>query len=279
MKLACQAILGIALLVAVAAPVRAQTPECDGEFFTDLTHEVTASQKVEISRTLRKAAESSRVHPMLVVVRHMSDWPSLPQDASGFATQLAQEWKVGEASTHQGVLALFAIGDRQFFVARTSNVSQGVSDTIAAGFRGRTSEALKSGDVGHAMTLAAESIAVSLPAAVSGRVVTTTTRHSRVGGDWFGFGTILGILFAIWILQSFVNSWRGWGWGRSYDGYGNDGWFSGFFWGSMFSNWGSSSGSSWTDTTTTWFDSGSSGGGFDSFGGGSFDGGGSGGSW
>lgn len=162
-------------------------PEYDGEFFTDFTHRVTGRKKTEVSRVLRLSAETSLVHPMLVVVDRLADYPDMPQDIQQFATRLANEWRIGESTSKKGLLALFAIQDRAFFIARTDNVEQSVLDRIRAAIGGRTTDALRRGDVPTAMLLAAENIATALPPSaapttVTTRTVTRTRREVRSSG-------------------------------------------------------------------------------------------------
>jgi uncharacterized membrane protein YgcG len=303
-------LLGTLLVFATRAG--AEVPGYEGEFFTDLTHRVAARDQVEISRTLRVAAQSSRVHPMLVVIDHMSSYPTAPQEIGGFATALINEWKVGDVDTKKGVLVLFSIDDRRYFVGKTTNVDQSVTDSISRGFASGTLAALKQGDLTRAMSLAARNMASALPAASSTtssagahtvtrtththQVTPTVTYNSSSSSSPIGCFTLMIILIVgMALLRAFA--------GRSYysggyygGGYGGGGFGSGFLTGGLLgylfgssgsSSWGSSgwtSDASYTDTTTTdsWSsgsDNSSGGGGFDSFGGGSSDGGGSGGSW
>lgn len=210
--------LGLALLLTVVIPATAQAeiPEYDSEFFTDLTGQVTGKTKMEIRKTLRVGSEASRVHAMLVLVNAMGDYPELPQDILPFATQLANEWKIGDHETHKGILAVFALSDRKFAIAKTSNLDTTVTDGIKAAVGGRVSDKLKAGDVPKAMLLAAETIADKLPeferpksstaaAPTHTKTVTrtTTTRQptvtyapTRRSSGW-GFGWIFGILVIV----------------------------------------------------------------------------------
>jgi uncharacterized membrane protein YgcG len=196
-------LLGVALLpvllFVLATPARTQgaagVPEYEGEFFTDLTHKIPVKDKVDIGRTLRNAAQVSMVHPMLVLIDKMSAYPSMPQEIKGFANKLATEWKIGEVSTKKGILALFSVEDRKFFIARTKNLDQSVTDQIRDGFKGRAVETLKSGDLNRAMKLAADTIATTLPAGIAarsttprntgGHTITRTTHEHRVGAPTY----------------------------------------------------------------------------------------------
>lgn len=307
-------VLMTALAMAVSPASAAEAPDYDGEFFTSLRAEgLHGRTKVEISKTLRLAAQASRIHPMLVVIDRLSDFPRMPQTIDGFATALAKDWKVGDAETKKGILVLFSIGDRKLFVSKTANLDQSVSDAVAKAMGGKVTDALREGDVTRAMKLAAGAIAETLPdqgsslgAAGGGKVrtVTRTTRtrtpfggYSRRGGRGLGGGFgCFGILIMFLVVSSIIGSLTGrGGWGRGMGGGyygGGGGFFSGMLAGGMlghmfgggYGGWGGGyggGGGGFTETTTTesWTDSGGGGGFFDSFGGGDFDGGGSFGEW
>jgi uncharacterized protein len=248
------AVAGLVLVLA-AAPARAQVPDYEGEFFTDLTHSVSARQKVEISRTLRVAAESSRVHPMLVVVDRMASYPDLPQNEKDFATRLFEEWKIGDATTKKGVLALFSIGDRKYYIVKSTNVDQSMTDSISDGFKQGTLTALRDGNVTKAMTLAAQTMATSLMQSPAPRSVTSTPVHTftrtthdhHVDGQavpWtppshsYHVGTgggaccffIIGSFLLLWFFVFVIRSLTGTGgYGPNYGGYygGGGGYYGG----------------------------------------------------
>ena len=305
-------VLMTALALAAPPMEAAEAPDYDGEFFTSLRAEgIHGRTKVEISKTLRLAAQASRIHPMLVVIDRLSDFPRMPQTIDGFATALAKDWKVGDAETKKGILVLFSISDRKLFVSKTANLDQDVSDAVSKAMGGKVTDALREGDVTRAMKLAAGAIAETLPdqgsslgAAGGGkqRTVTRTTRtrtprggYSRRGGSGIG---CFGIMIIFMVLSSIIGSFTGrggWGGGMRGGYYGGGGgFFSGMLAGGMLGHmfggghggWGGGygGGGGFTETTTTesWTDGGGGGGGggfFDSFGGGDFDGGGSFGEW
>jgi uncharacterized membrane protein YgcG len=142
----------------------------------------------------------------------------MPQNAQGFATKLANDWHVGEQTTHKGVLALFSIKDRGYFVAGTTTLDAGVTDRISAGFASRALGELKRGDVGRAMTYAAESIATSLPEAPAAggtrtnhtTTTRTTTTHSGTGSPGgrsrgsSGVGVVAAFTFLVMLVGVFV---------------------------------------------------------------------------
>lgn len=276
-------------------------PDYEGEFFSDLTHSIHARQKVEISRKLRVAAQTSRTHPMLVLISRMNQYPSMPQTIDGFASTLAQQWRIGDQQTKKGVLVLFALLDRKFYVARTGNVQQRVSDAIARGLSGSmVREALGAEENGRAMMLAADVIAEQLtataPAASTGRGGVSrryVDRHRRRGGGPSLGGLMCPGFIVLMIIMSVMGMFRGrrHGYGPGYrgigyggGGFGGTGSFlggmaTGGLLGYMFGGGGSrlfGGHHSVSGGDSGW---GGFGGGFDSFGGGGFDGGGSFGEW
>lgn len=148
-----------------AEQVAPSLPEFENEFFNDLSGSVSNAQKIEISRNLRLASESSQIHSMIVVIKSVSDYPGLPQEVHPMAVQLARERKIGSQKTHQGLLALFALEDRKFTVANSNNVSPKIAESIRDAFNGRVRARLKDGQAGQALVFASEDLASLLPKA------------------------------------------------------------------------------------------------------------------
>ncbi|MEZ0230949.1 MAG: TPM domain-containing protein [Planctomycetota bacterium] len=231
--------LAAGLVLAAALPARAQSPEYEGEFFSDFTHQIPARTSVEISRTLRLAAEQSKIHPMIVVIDSLTSYPNMPQDVKPFATKLVNDWKLGDVDTHKGVLALFSITDRKFYVEHTDHLDSSIPAAISKAFSGATAQALKANDVPRAMQRAAEAIASSLPRAASSQPsgtstpthTKTVTTHSHQatgsnvpytppttwsssgsGGSGFSigcFGFIIASIVIVWILSTIFKAFTG----------------------------------------------------------------------
>jgi hypothetical protein len=140
-------------------------PEFENEFFNDFSGSVSNSQKIEISRNLRLASETSQIHAMIVVIKKVADYPGLPQDVHAMALQLARERKVGSQKTHQGLLALFALEDRKFTVAHSANLSPKLAESIRDTFNGRVRAKLRDAQTGQALVFASEDFASLLPKA------------------------------------------------------------------------------------------------------------------
>lgn len=140
-------------------------PEFESEFFNDFTSSTSSSQKIEITRNLRIGSESSQIHAMIVVIRKMADYPSMPQEALALASRLAQERKVGSQKNHQGILALFCLEDHKFAVAKSNNLPQSLSDSVKDALSTRMRTKFKEGQFGQGLVYAAEDIASSLPKA------------------------------------------------------------------------------------------------------------------
>ncbi len=140
-------------------------PEFENEFFNDFTSSASSAQKIEITRNLRLGSESSQIHTMIVVIRKMADYPSMPQEALALASRLAQERKIGSQKTHQGILALFCLEDHKFAVAKSNNLPQSLSDSVKDALSTRMRNKFKEGQFGQGLVYAAEDIASSLPKA------------------------------------------------------------------------------------------------------------------
>jgi len=140
-------------------------PEFENEFFNDFSGSVSNSQKIEISRNLRLASEASQIHAMIVVIKKVADYPSLPQEVHAMALQLARDRKVGSQKTHQGLLALFALEDHKFTVAHSTNLSPKLAESIRDTFNGRVRTRLRDGQTGQALVFASEDFASLLPKA------------------------------------------------------------------------------------------------------------------
>ena len=143
----------------------ASLPEFENEFFNDFSGSVSNSQKIEISRNLRLASETSQIHAMIVVIKRVADYPGLPQDVHAMALQLARERKVGSQKTRQGLLALFALEDHKFTVAHSTNLSPKLAESIRDTFNGRVRAKLRDGQTGQALVFASEDFASLLPKA------------------------------------------------------------------------------------------------------------------
>ena len=140
-------------------------PDFENEFLNDFSGSVSNAQKIEISRNLRLASETSQIHAMILVIKKVADYPDLPQDVHAMALQLARERKIGSQKTHQGLLALFALEDRKFTVAHSTNLSPKLAESIRDTFNGRVRAKLRDGQTGQALVFASEDFASLLPKA------------------------------------------------------------------------------------------------------------------
>ena len=141
-----------------------KVPDYQGGFITDFTKTIPSKQRVLISRTLRMASQSSRIHVMLVVINKMADYKQMPQKIGKFAAKLAQEWKIGNAKTKQGLLLLFSLRDRKFFISKTSNLPLSLTEKIRNGVVKRAIIHLKKKETAKAMAVIAKVVLESVPA-------------------------------------------------------------------------------------------------------------------
>ena len=132
-KLGIWLLAGLLLMLPTVgfAQVRADAegvPEIQGEFLNDYTGKITGIRKVEISANLRKGSRVSRLHPVLVVMNKLGDFPKMPQKIDDFAVELAQKWK--DKLDNIGVLILVPLESRKVFVAKDKEVPQSLADSI-----------------------------------------------------------------------------------------------------------------------------------------------------
>jgi hypothetical protein len=290
---------------ALAQQNAAGFPEFENEFFNDFSASLSNAQKIEISRNLRLASESSQIHSMIVVIKKVADYPGLPQEIHSMALQLARERKVGSQKTHQGLLALFALEDRKFTVAHTSNLPTKLAESIRDAFNGRVRAKLKEGQTGQALVFASEDFASLVPKASKTGVVGAPAtraplasqpekvRSESAKDSGFGAGTWIMIIFGGYVLLSLLGRLFSGGGGIGGGGAGWGGFLGALLGGGLLGYWLGNSSSNASDSHSSGGGLGGSGsdggsdssdsGGFDSFGGGDFgggsDGGGSGGDW
>lgn len=138
-------------------------PELLGEFFSDDARLVDASTHRHIVREMRMTLRDSQIHVVLAVIEQMSDYPELEQDIEPFTEAVAKYWEIGESRSKQGILVLFSIKDRKFFVSKTKEMSESLTDEIKEGLMGLPVQALKQGNVSLAMRRAANVLIEMVP--------------------------------------------------------------------------------------------------------------------
>ena len=138
-------------------------PELQGEFFSDDASLVDLNSRRQISREMRNTLQDSKIHVVLAVIKQMSDYPDLNQDIGKFTEEVAEHWQIGEAKSKLGILVLFAINDRKFFVAKTKEMSERLTDEIKEGMMGLPVKALKQNNVSLAMKRAANVLVEMVP--------------------------------------------------------------------------------------------------------------------
>lgn len=146
-----------------AAVQQGKYPELQGEFFSDDANLVDVETRRQISREMRATLDDSKIHVVLAVINQMSDYPELDQDIEKFTEAVAEHWQLGEAKNKQGILVLFSIQDRKFFVAKTKEMSTRLTDEIKQGMMGLPVQALQRNNVPLAMKRAANVLVEMVP--------------------------------------------------------------------------------------------------------------------
>ena len=255
--------LVLALLVAVLAPV-AQAQRVDvipssEQWVTDQAGLLTPSEEDALSRTLRFYADSTSTQIVIVTLPDLRGNP-----IAAYATELGQQWGVGQQGQDNGAVILVSRDDREVFIATGYGLEGAIPDAVASRIvRDILVPNFKQGRFYTGLDVAVNALILAAAGEFTADESPLAYTDPEAGEDVFG------LLFIIFIIIMFVVSSigrrGGGGGGRRYRGHGGP---PVILWGG---GWGSGGG----------FGGGGGlgGGGFGGFGGGGFGGGGAGGSW
>lgn len=237
-------------------------------YVSDLAHVVDPQSKDQLENLCTQVERQLGVQFAFVTIDTIGDEP-----IRDFALELARKWGVGPKKDNQGVLLLLVINDRKSDI----ETGRGIEPYITDGFAGGTLRAmrpdLRAGDYGHALLVAAQTMAGQIAQgkgmAFSAEIPPSARRPARAERSSGGIPLpliVLGIFVLLLLLSAGAR--RGGGgsgclWfllgnmlGGGRGGWGGGGWGGGGF--------GGGSGG---------------GGGFGGFGGGDFGGGGASSNW
>jgi uncharacterized protein len=271
----------VALVVALASPVAAQTfPQLTGRV-VDQAHLLTPAQVADItSKSVALQAQSGRQF-VVATVNSLEG-----REIEDYAYRLGRYWKIGTAKENDGVVLLVAPKERKVWIATGYGAGGFLTDAMAGVI---TREAIlprfKAGDMGGGITAGADAIIkqMSLPPEEAQKNVASAEQAQKQRQH--SGGNPLPVIFWFLVIGFVVLSHFRRGAGRRYRarGGGVSPWV--VLWGlNAFANSGRrggfGGGSSWGGGGSSWA-GGGGGGGFGGFsgGGGSFGGGGAGGSW
>ena len=262
----------LAFLLLFAAPACAETvdklPAPTG-YVSDFAGVVDAGSRQRMEQLCTELDQKAHAQIAVVTIHTLEG-----DTAANFANRLEEKWKVGPKATDKGVIMLFAIDDHKRWIEVGYGL-EGILNDAKVGDIGRSMvPQLRQQEYGPAIYGGLKQIADVIAADAN---VTLTEPASAPRPQYgreevnIGFGTVLRVLFFLFVLLMIFGAGRGGGGGRGLMWFllGNflgsqgrrDDWRGG-------GGWGGGGGGG-----------GSDGGGFGGFGGGSSGGGGAGGDW
>lgn len=250
----------VALLCAPAVYAQDVLPST-GRIVTDNADMLSDTEEKQLTRMLRYYADSTSTQIVIVTLPDLGG-----QDIAAYATELGQQWGVGQQGKDNGVVMLVSRDDRQVFIATGFGLEGAITDAEASRIiRYVVTPNFRSGAFYEGLAGAAD----ALIAAAAGEFTVEEQRASPQGQDIVGM--IFFLLFIIIIIIAAVqNRKRGGGGPRRRDVFPV-----------LFLGMGHHLGGSGGFGGGGGFSSGFGGGGFGGggFGGGGFGGGGAGGGW
>ncbi|MBO0934360.1 TPM domain-containing protein [Fibrella aquatilis] len=247
----------------LSAPLLAQTVPDDSlpnrpnppRLVNDLVGMLSPSEVQQLERKLDTYNDSTSTQITIVVVKSTGQY-----EAADYAFSIGRKWGVGQKGKNNGLVLLWATGNRKLYIATGYGLEGAIPDAIAKRIIGQI----------LAPNFKQQQYYQGLDEATTEMIRRLSGEYKadpRDSGDDTSMGEILFWLFIIAMVIFFIS--RRSGGGRGGSGYRGGGMFLPY---TTFSGWGSSSGS--------WGGGGDSGGGgFGGFGGGSFGGGGAGGDY
>lgn len=230
---------------------------------TDFTMTLNQEETSNLERKLRAYNDSTSTQIAIVVVKNIGDY-----EISQYAIELALKWGIGQKGKNNGLLILWATGNRKVYIATGYGLEEKVPDAIAKRIVNQLIiPNFKLGQYYQGLNLATDEII----ARMSGQF------ESEASGD--GEFPVFLFILIIFLIIGFIliiigiikkNGGKG---NRFNDGNRGGGFGGGLPW--IISSGG---GSSWGGGGNDW-GGGDSGGGFGGFGGGDFGGGGAGGDY
>ena len=251
----------LTLLLGLAAPVvsahQVQVIPPSEQWVTDRADMLAASEEQALSQTLRYYSDSTSTQIVIVTLPDLAG-----ADIATYATELGQQWGVGQQGKDNGVVILVSRDDREVFIATGYGLEAAIPDAVASRIvREIVVPNFKQGRFYAGLAGAVDALILAAAGEFTAESPSTYAPPDQ-GEDIFG------LLFVIFIILMFIVS----AMGRHGGGGGGRRYRRGS--GPPVILWGG-----------TWGGGGSGGGGFGGggfgggFGGGGFGGGGAGGSW
>lgn len=250
--------LFVMLLVGLAAPAvlaqRVDVIPSTRMWVTDRADMLSVAEEQALTQNLRFYADSTSTQIVIVTLPDLGG-----ADIATYATELGQQWGVGQQGQDNGVVILVSRDERKVFIATGFGLEGAIPDAVAGRIiREIVTPNFKQGRFYAGLAGAVDALMLAAAGEFTADQSPSTYAPSDEGEDVFG------LLFVLFIIIMFIISTigrrGGGGGGRRYRHSGGP---PIILWGGGFGGGGSGFG----------------GGGFGGFGGGGFGGGGAGGSW
>ena len=259
------------LLLAVALGVaRAEDPaklvNPTDSYVADFANVLDDASKAQIQQICSQVHDKAGATIKVVTVNSLDG-----ADLSDFSIRLAENWKVGAKGTDKGLIVLLAMKERQDRIEVGYGLEGVLNDAKVGDIRRSMHPQLAAGEYGPALLGGVQQLAADIAADAGVTLQQTPAvqlQPVRHRGQSSGLGSVIRILFFIFVLIMIFGSRRGGGGGGSGLGW--------FLLGNVL---GSGGGGGRGDWGGGGFGGGDSGGGGGGDSGGGFGGGGAGGSW
>lgn len=268
-------------LVSIAAlPARAETVDklpAPSSYVSDFAGVLDAASRQNMEQLCTELDRQAHAQ-IAVVTIHSLEGVSKEE----FATKLEEKWKVGKKGTDKGVLMLFAVDERQYWIEVGYGLEGALNDAKVGDIGRSMRPELKTGAYGEAIYGGVRQVAenIALDAGVTLTTPAPRQRRQEAGNrSGSGLGTFIKIGLIVFFLFLFFGRRGGRG---GFGGGGGGSWLPWFVLGNVlggqrggrYGDGGSGSGFGGGDSG-----GGNEDGGFGGFGGGSSGGGGAGGDW
>jgi uncharacterized protein len=246
-------------------------------YVNDFAGVLDVTTQAKLNALCREVEEKAKAQIAVVTVKSTDG-----EDVFNYAVQLYQKWGIGKKGTDRGVLILFAVQDRKYYINVGYGLEPILPDGKVGGFGREAVPLLKNGDYSGAVSLVTQRLAsviaqdagVTIEGARAPAPVTSQPPTDPAGAIVMG----VIVLIVFFLIVAAIRSKSG---GGRPGGGGGSGFWSGLLWGMLLNSGrrggvggGSYGGGGWSGGGF-----GGGGGGFGGFGGGSTGGGGAGGGW
>lgn len=203
----------ILLLCVVALPAaRAQTVEVippSGQWVTDRGDMLSASEEQALTQKLRSYADTTSTQMIIVTLPDLGG-----ADISMYATELGQQWQVGQQDKDNGLVILVSRDDRKVFIATGFGLEGAIPDAIAGRIiRNIITPNFRQGRIFQGLSDAVDALML---AAAGEYTADEAESYERSDDDGTGTATLFVIMIIIYFVITSIRKGGGKGGGRRY---------------------------------------------------------------